>query len=119
MIPQYDDDDADDDGADEVDVELDQKADVAMQCFMTRPVCEISLNTDNATYFWCRDGSCHTKKYRIWSDIFKEYSLGSKIGFNSLVNDSLHKDFFLKITQGSSKWSRILTIAKDHTEVFL
>ena len=36
MIPQYDDDDADDDGADEFDVELDQKADVAMQCFMTR-----------------------------------------------------------------------------------
>ena len=55
MIPQYDDDDDadddEDDGADEVDVELDQKADVAMQCFMTRPVCEISLNTDNATYF--------------------------------------------------------------------
>ena len=79
MIPQYDDDDdADDDGADEFDVELDQKADVAMQCFMTRPVCEISLNTDNATYFWCRDGSCHTKNLEYDQIYLKSTALAPK-----------------------------------------
>ena len=96
LIPQYDDDDADDDeddGADEVDVELDQKADVAMQCFMTRPVCEISLNTDNATYFWCGDGSCDTKNIEYDQIFIKSTALARK-SFLTLLWMTAHTRIF-------------------------
>ena len=97
--PQYDDDGADDyedDGADEVDVKLDQKADVAMLCFMRRPVCEISLNTDNATYFWCGDGSCDTKNIEYDQIFIKSTALARK-SFLTLLWMTAHTRIFFKL----------------------
>ena len=126
LIPPYDDDDADDadddedEFADEIDVELDQKADVAMQCFMTRPVCEISLNTDNATYFWCGDGSCDTKNIEYDQIFIKSTALARK-SFLTLLWMTAHIRIFLNYTRipqviknighsQGSYWSFLVTI---------